>query len=104
MFFVKDKKIFTAPSSEVLLGITRKYIFNVADIIGVDIIQESIHMDHVKELEGAFMSGTSVGVLPIGRIDNMIIESKANEIIGKLKESYDELIQNYIEENKILCE
>ena len=104
MFFVKDKKIFTAPSSEVLLGITRKYIFNVADIIGVDIIQESIHMDHVKELEGAFMSGTSVGVLPIGRIDNMIIESKANEIIGKLKESYDELIQNYIEENKILYE
>lgn len=101
MFFVKDDRIFTAPSNEVLLGITRKYIFNLAHIIDVDIIQESIHMDHIKELQGAFMSGTSVGVLPINRIDNMIIESKANEIIGKLKESYDELIHNYIEENII---
>lgn len=101
MFFVKDKKIFTAPSNEVLLGITRKYIFSLAERLDIDIIQESIHKDDVEKLEGAFMSGTSVGVLPIGRIDNMIIESSNSQIIIKLKESYDELIQNYIEENRV---
>lgn len=100
MFFVKDGRIYTAPSNQVLLGITRKYIFSIAKILDIDIIEESIHKDDIEKLEGAFMSGTSVGVLPITRIDNKIIESTDNEIINKLNESYNELMENFIKENK----
>lgn len=100
MFFVKDNKIFTAPSDQVLLGITRKYIFNLAEVLDIEIIEENIHKDEIKELQGAFMSGTSVGVLPIRRIDNNIIESTDNEVIKKLNKSYDELIENFIKGNK----
>lgn len=101
VFFVKDNKIFTAPSNQVLLGITRKYIFNIGEILNIDILEETIHKDHVKDLEGAFISGTSIGVLPITRIDNMIIESTDNEVIKKLNESYNELIENFIKDHKI---
>lgn len=100
MFFVKDNKIFTAPSDQVLLGITRKYIFNLAEVLDIEIIEESIHRDEIKELQGAFMSGTSVGVLPIRSIDSYIIESTDNEVIKKLNKSYDELIENFIKGNK----
>lgn len=100
IFFVKEGKIFTAPSDQVLLGITRKYIFNIAEILNIDIIEESIHKEDIKKLEGAFMSGTSIGVLPIRNIDDTIIESTDNEIINKLNESYDKLIDNFIKEKK----
>lgn len=100
MFFVKDNKIFTAPSNQVLLGITRKYIFNIAEILNIDIVEEAIHMDDIKDLQGAFMSGTSVGVLPISRIDTRIIQSTDNEIIKRLNKAYDKLIENYIREEK----
>lgn len=100
MFFVKDNKIFTAPSNQVLLGITRKYIFNIAEILNIDIVEEAIHMDDIKDLQGAFMSGTSVGVLPISRIDTRVIQSTDNEIIKRLNKAYDELIENYIREEK----
>lgn len=100
MFFVKDNKIFTAPSNQVLLGITRKYIFNIAEILNIDIVEEAIHMDDIKDLQGAFMSGTSVGVLPISRIDTRVIQSTDNEIIKRLNKAYDKLIENYIREEK----
>lgn len=101
MFFIMDNKIFTAPSNQVLLGITRKYIFNIAEIINIDIIEESIHKDDIQKLQGAFMTGTSVGVLPITRIDNKIIESTDNQVIKKLNESYNELIENFIRDNRV---
>ena len=101
VFFVMNKKIHTAPSQQVLLGTTRKYIFNIANILSIDIIEEAIHKDDLEKLEGAFMSGTSVGILPISRIDNMIIESTDNEIIDVLSKSYNELIENSITGNKV---
>lgn len=100
MFFVMDNKIYTGPSNEVLLGITRKYIFSLAEILNIDIIEESIHRDHLSKLEGGFMSGSSVGVLPITRIDNMIIESTENEIINTLSEAYNNLVEQSIKDNK----
>ena len=100
MFFVMDNKIYTGPSNEVLLGITRKYIFSLAEILNIDIIEESIHRDHLSKLEGGFMSGSSVGVLPITRIDNMIIESTENEIINTLSEAYNNLVEQSIKDNR----
>lgn len=100
MFFVMDNKIYTGPSKEVLLGITRKYIFNLAEILDIDIIEETIHRDDLGKLEGAFMSGSSVGVLPITRIDNMIIESTDNQTINSLYEAYNQLVEQSIEDNK----
>lgn len=100
IFFVKNDQIYTAPSDQVLLGITRKYIFSVAEILNIDIIEKTIHKDDIRKLEGAFMTSTSVDVLPITRIDNMIIESTDNEVIRNLNASYNDLIKNFIKKNK----
>src|SRR5690606_31821955 len=81
MFFVKGDKVYTAKASEVLIGITRKYIFNVCDKLNIKIVEESIHVDDLDKLDGAFMSGTSVNVLPISSIDNIKLDSVNNRII-----------------------
>lgn len=101
MFFVMDNKLYTASTKQVLPGITRKYIFNLAKIHNIEIIEETIHRDDLEKLEGAFMSGTSVGVLPISRIDDMEIKSINNGIINLLYKSYNELIENTIAEDRV---
>lgn len=97
MFFVKGDKLYTAPRGDVLLGITRKYIFQVCEELNVKIIEENIHIDDLKKLDGAFMSGTSVNVLPISSIDEIILNSVNNNIIKEVNNAYVGKMKAYIE-------
>lgn len=100
IFFVKGDQIYTAPKEEILLGITRKHLFKIADNLNIKIIEQSIHVDDIEKLEGAFMTGTSVNILPISKIDNTYISSVNNKIIKELNEAYNDLISEYIEKNR----
>ena len=100
MFFVKGHKVYTAKGSEVLIGITRKHIFNVCHKLNIKIIEESIHIDDLDKIDGAFMSGTSVSVLPISGIDNIKIDSINNKIIKEINNTYIAEMNNYILKNK----
>lgn len=100
MFFVEGDKVYTAPESEVLLGITRKHILKVCKELDIKIIEESIHKDHISKIDGAFMSGTSVNVLPISEIDDFKINSMSNKIILKISRSYNKKMIDYIEIHK----
>lgn len=100
MFFVKGDKIYTAPASEVLIGITRKHIFDVSEKLNLKIIEESIHVDDINKLDGAFMSGTSVNVLPISSIGEIKLESVNNKIIKEINRGYVELMMEYIKSHQ----
>ncbi|NLV88741.1 MAG: aminotransferase class IV [Tissierellia bacterium] len=100
MFFVKGDKVYTAKASEVLIGITRKYIFNVCDKLNIKIVEESIHVDDLDKLDGAFMSGTSVNVLPISSIDNIKLDSVNNRIISEINRAYIGEMNKYILSHK----
>lgn len=96
MFFVKENKVYTAPESEILMGITRKHIFNACEKLNIDIVEKSIHIEDIKNLDGGFMSGTSVNVLPISKIDNTEINSVKNKIIREINNAYVLEMENYI--------
>lgn len=96
MFFIKNDKVYTAPESEVLIGITRKHIFNVCKKLNIKIVEESIHIEDLNKIEGAFMSGTSVNVLPISTIDEIKLDSMNNKIITEINNSYIKGMEDYI--------
>lgn len=96
MFFVRGDKVYTAKSSEVLIGITRKHIFNVCNKLNIKVIEESIHIDDLNKLDGGFMSGTSVNVLPISTIDDIKLDSVNNKIIKEVNNGYINMMKEYI--------
>lgn len=100
MFFVKGEKVYTAPESEVLLGITRKHIFNVCEKLNIKIVEESIHIGDLSKIDGAFMSGTSVDVLPISTIDEIKLNSMDNKIIIEINNFYIRGMEDYILKHK----
>lgn len=100
MFFVKEDKLYTAPKGDVLLGVTRKHIFQVCEDLGIEIIEETIHVGDLDKLDGAFMTGTSVNVLPISSIDHINLDSINNEMIQKINRGYVNKMKKYIEKNK----
>lgn len=100
MFFVKGDKLYTAPKEEILLGITRKHLFRISEKLGITIVEESIHIDDLKKIDGAFMTGTSVNILPIAQIDDIKLNSIDNKIVKSLNKAYDDMIIEYVERNK----
>lgn len=100
MFFVKGEKVYTAPGKDVLIGITRKHIFNVCEKLNVKIIEETIHVEDLEKLDGAFMSGTSVNVLPISTVDDIKLNSITNPVIIEINKAYMKAMEDYIEKNK----
>lgn len=102
IFFVKEDSLYTAPKDEILLGITRKHMFKIADMLNIKIVEESIHAEDLNKIDGAFITGTSINMLPISIIDNIEINSAKNKIIGELNKVYMDLIKGYIEKNKDL--
>lgn len=100
MFFVKGERIYTAPKGDVLLGITRKHIFEVCETLNIKVIEENIHVGDLDKLDGAFMSGTSVNVLPISTIDHIKLDSVHNKIIKEINKAYVNKMKEYIKSKK----
>ena len=82
------------------MGITRNHIFEVCQELNIRVIEESIHIEDLEKIDGAFMTGTSVNVLPISSIDEISLDSVNNEIIRSINNAYSRKMENYIIDNK----
>lgn len=96
LFFVSKDKVYTAPPGEVLLGITRKKILEACKDLKIDIIEEHVHIDQLDEFEGVFMSGTSVGVLPLATIDERSYSSANHKTIKDIGKAYLTNVEEYL--------
>lgn len=100
VFFVKNNILYTPPKQDILLGVTRARIIQLADKLNIKTIEESIHKSFLKQCHGLFITGTSPKVLPISKVDNQLFDSTKNETIQRLMEAYDRLIEDYINAHK----
>lgn len=100
MFFVKENKLYTAPSKKVLLGITRSKVMKICDELGIEVIESDINKSELENVDGIFMSTTPIGVLPILSVGEIKLNSLDNEIIKKVVNGYEELTEKYIKDNK----
>jgi len=97
MFFVKNDRIVTAPGEFVLKGITRKYVFDACRNAGLDVAEEFVRADDIGRVDGCFLSGTSIKVLPVKSIDDVVLNSAGNHVITAVRHEYDRIIREYID-------
>lgn len=95
VFFIKDERVITAPTNLVLGGITREKILQVCANQQIELSMECIAADAIGEIQAAFISGTSPGVLPINRIDDIKIDVNA-DMINQIRDGYEALIESEI--------
>ena len=92
MFYVMNNKLYTAPATDVLLGITRKHIIALSMRLGYPVLERRLSKDELDKLEGLFISGTSIGVLPVAWIDDIELPTAKNKIVNELVEGYRHLM------------
>lgn len=75
-FGVKNNKLFTAPLSHYILdGVTRKVILELCKENNIDVVEEYIKVEELKNFEEFFITGTTTEVTPVVQIDKWIINN-----------------------------
>ena len=94
IFFIdRAGRIITPSAGDVLKGITRKYVLEIADREGVRIIEKSVSLKDLDKMVSAFISGTSPKVLPVRQIDDYCFDVN-HPLLNHLMKKFDALVQN----------
>lgn len=98
VFFVDKNRILTPASSEVLIGITREKILGIAKDLDISFEECQIEATQAYLYDACFITGTSIGVLPVSSIDNHSISSPENVLLRKLQEGYEKIVRMSLNE------
>eukprot|EP01059_Diplonema_ambulator_P025975 TRINITY_DN43125_c0_g1_i1.p1 TRINITY_DN43125_c0_g1~~TRINITY_DN43125_c0_g1_i1.p1 ORF type:complete len:270 (+),score=70.02 TRINITY_DN43125_c0_g1_i1:29-811(+) len=68
VFLVKDGAVYTAPSEQVLEGITRTRVIALCKSTGVEVVYTPLTIPLITSAEAMFITSTSNGILPIKKL------------------------------------
>jgi branched-chain amino acid aminotransferase len=98
LFFIKNEILYTSPSKDVLIGITRERIISLCKKNNIIVKETPIPSYTLDQYDACFISGTSPKILPIYEIDN-IKYAINNALLIKLINIYNKEIEDYIIQN-----
>jgi len=90
LFIVKDGAAITPPlESGLLPGITREFLFDVGQEVGVDVREQVLRDDDLFSADEAFLTGTTREVVPIVKVDERAIgDGRPGPVTKKLLEGF----------------
>ncbi|NLZ55373.1 MAG: aminotransferase class IV [Clostridiaceae bacterium] len=107
LFFLKEGRIYSAPEDRVLQGITRRYVLGSIEQIFGGLVSEALPVEEVVDLErglplieGAFITGSPIDVLPIRAIESVLLPEPIPEQIHALQAAYNRQLDEYVAANK----
>jgi len=100
VFFTSDNEVYTAPDDVILKGITRKYVLSSIECAGAKLSVKCFKKEEIAKIaDGAFITGTSINVLPVYSIEDIVLNSSHNPLINKISHEYRKIVNDYIAKN-----
>ncbi len=94
MFVVRDGVLITPPvTDDILEGVTRKAIIELAGILGLPLEVRSIDRSEIYVADEMFLCGTGVQVSPVVELDHRSIGAGIGPLTRAIKELYFEAVR-----------
>ncbi len=94
VFMIRNGKLYTPDLTSALEGITRDTIIQLANEIGLPVIEKRITRDEVYSADEAFFTGTAAEVTPIRELDNRAIgEGKRGPVTTQLQTMFFDCVK-----------
>ncbi len=90
-FTIKGNTIYSPLEKDILLGVTRKHILEVAKENSFDVIEQNIPLSSLNEYDGAFFTSTSSKIMPIKSIDGFEYK-EVPAALKRLMTAFDEYL------------
>ncbi|WP_297887712.1 branched-chain amino acid transaminase [Sulfurihydrogenibium sp.] len=99
IFIVRDGKLITPPvSDDILEGITRKAVMDIAIDLGIPVIERTIARTELYVADEVFFCGTGAQISPVIEIDSRKIgNGTVGEITKKIKDIYFDAVRGKLE-------
>ncbi|MEI7594909.1 MAG: branched-chain amino acid transaminase [Bacteroidota bacterium] len=92
-FMQKDGKLFTAPLGNILPGITRATVIDLARKNGIEVVEKHFTVEEVYQADSAFYTGTAAEVVGINSLNDYKFPLNWDDSLGKiLSEKYLNLV------------
>jgi branched-chain amino acid aminotransferase len=87
LLLIKDDVLISAPLGDILNGVTFRNVIRMAENLKIKVDFRRVHKNELKDVDACFITGTSLGVLPISHIDEIKYNTK-HDIIKALMKAY----------------
>ena len=93
-FYEKENTLYTAPKGNILQGITRQTIFELAEELGFRVVEKYFTPQEVYDADGAFFTGTAAEVAGIKSLDGHVFKFPWEHTMGvELASAYKNRVQ-----------
>jgi branched-chain amino acid aminotransferase len=106
IFMVRDGKLYTTPpNSDILVGITRNTVMELAAAeLGIEVVERPIARTELYIADELFFTGTGAQVAPVRSVDRRLIaDGHPGPISRKLQEVYFNVVQGKVEKYRKWC-
>lgn len=95
IFAIKGNEIITPPRDVILPGITRKHVLEACIEMDIPVVKRKIYMDELPDLDGLFLTGTSLHVLPVCRVNDIVLPG-SNRMMKKIMKHLEQIIHMHL--------
>lgn len=95
LFFTQGNTLITAPDEAVLEGITRLQLLEIITARQIPLIKRDISVAELDTFDGAFITGTSIQLLPVRQIDAWERRSSEQPLIQYLMAQFRQAVTSY---------
>jgi branched-chain amino acid aminotransferase len=78
---------------DILLGVTRETVIEIARGRGLELREQSLHLDQLVTVEEAFITSSSRGIVPVIRVDDVTIgQGSPGPVTRELMTAYESYV------------
>ena len=94
VFIVRQGNLYTPSAENILMGITRETVCEIAQKEGLEVIEDRLIPYDVYNADEVFLSSTAGGIIPIVEVDGRTISSgKPGSVTKRLNRLYLEMLE-----------
>jgi branched-chain amino acid aminotransferase len=95
VFAIHDGHIITPPEAVILPGITRHYVLEICNELSLEVTRKKINFEEIRDLEGLFLTGTSLHVLPVSTVNDHPLPVK-HPVMTEIMKNFQEVVNKHL--------
>ena len=106
LMFVQNGKLITTPSTDdILVGVTRNTVIELAHELGIEVVVRPVDRTELYIMDEMFVCGTGAQITPIASVDKRMIgnNGKIGPITSKLQKLYFDVVKGKVDKYKHWC-
>ncbi|DAA95282.1 TPA: branched chain amino acid aminotransferase [Candidatus Gastranaerophilales bacterium HUM_9] len=106
LIFIRDGKLITTNATDdILVGVTRNTVLELARDLGIEVIERAVDRSELYYMDEVFCCGTGAQITHVSSIDKRMIgdNGKMGEITSKLQKLYFDVVKGKVAKYKHWC-